>query len=224
MCCGASIEAGLVVTIDGGAATGKSTTARGVAAALRLLHVDSGSHYRALTLYAVRQGLAADDWRLAKELASLELGTVVREGRAFLTLNGAEPADAELRSDGVNAVVSAYAAEPTVRAKLKAYQRGQCAVARQHGLAGVVMEGRDIGTVIFPEAAHKFYLVCDDDARTRRRAAEGKAESVVERDRKDSSRQAAPLKQPEGAAVIDTGPLTPAEVVARIVARVRGGA
>lgn len=195
----------LIIAIDGGAAAGKSTTARALSERFHFLHVDTGSYYRALTAELLRAGLApADVPAVETSLATLALGTRVEGRRALMEVGGRIVPEAELRSPAVNAHVSHFAALPAVRAALLAYQRDQAAVARRHGFAGLVMEGRDIGTIIFPDADFRFFLHADPAERARRRAAEGQQDSITERDRLDSSRKAAPLACPVGAIDIDS--------------------
>jgi cytidylate kinase len=195
----------LIIAIDGGAAAGKSTTARALSERFHFLHVDTGSYYRALTAELLRAGLApADLSAVETALSTLALGTRVEGRRALMEVGGRVVPEAELRSPAVNAHVSHFAALPAVRAALLAYQRDQAAVARRHGFAGLVMEGRDIGTIIFPDADFRFFLHADPAERARRRAAEGQQDSIAERDRLDSSRKAAPLACPVGAIDIDS--------------------
>jgi cytidylate kinase len=211
----------IVVAIDGGAASGKSSTARGVSERTGLLHVDTGSHYRFVTHHLLRLGAAsADASALRSALARLVLGTRVDGRAARITIDGAEPGD-EIRSAEVNAHVSLFAAQPAVRAFLMDYQRGQAEVARAHGFPGLVMEGRDIGTVIFPHADLKLFLTADPAARERRRALEGHRDSITQRDQADTRRATAPLAQADDAVAIDSTHLTLEEVVSRVVALVR---
>ena len=120
----------------------------------------------------------------------------------------------------MNDAVSHFAAIPEVRAALLGYQRGQADAARRGGFRGLVMEGRDIGSVIFPDADFRFFLHAEPAERERRRAREGQQDRVAERDRIDSSRKAAPLSRPEGAISIDTTRLTIAEVADRMAAAI----
>ena len=207
----------LIVAIDGGAAAGKSTTARALSARFNFLHVDTGSHYRALTAELLRRGVeAADLAAVEKTLAALALGTRVDDRRAVIEVASRLVPETELRGPAVNSAVSHFAAIPAVRFALLAYQRDQARIAREHGFAGLVMEGRDIGTVIFPDADFRFFLHADPEERARRRAAEGQQDSVAERDRLDSSRKTAPLVCPPGATDIDSTFLSLEEVVARV--------
>jgi cytidylate kinase len=207
----------ILITIDGGAAAGKSTTARAVAEALDLLHVDTGAHYRTLTLWLIEQSLhELPEVALAQALAAAELGTAIQGRTARLAIGGAVPEPEQLRSEEVNQAVSRFAALPVAREALKSYQRSQRDVARDAGFKGLVMEGRDIGSVIFPEARHRFFLQADARARQARRNAEGQSDAIAQRDHADSTRKTAPLKCPEGAVKIDTTQLSVEQVVARI--------
>ena len=205
----------LIVAIDGGAASGKSTAARTLAERFNLLHVDTGSFYRALTAELLRRGVAAVDTAAVRAaVAKLAFGTLVEERAARMTIDGHSVPEEEIRGGRVNDHVSHFAALPEVRAALLAYQRGQVDVAESHGFQGLVMEGRDIGSVIFPNADFRYFLQADAEERTRRRAHEGRRDAVTERDRLDSSRATAPLACPDGATAIDATHLTRAEVVA----------
>lgn len=209
----------LIVAIDGGAAAGKSTTARALSARFNFLHIDTGSHYRALTAELLRLGVtASDSAAVERALPGLSLGSQVDGRRAAITVNGRLVPEGELRGPAVNAAVSHFAALPAVRSALLAYQRDQARIAREHGFAGLVMEGRDIGTVIFPSADFRFFLHADPEERARRRAAEGQQDSIAERDRLDSSRKTAPLVCPPGATDIDSTFLPLDAVVERVSA------
>ncbi len=203
----------IIVAIDGGAASGKSSSSRALSEQFNLLHVDTGSFYRAITAELIRQGVAAADHVAVKgALAGLPLGTRVEGRSARMEIAGRVAGD-EIRSREVNEQVSHFAAIPEVRTALLAYQRGQAGVARTRGFKGLVMEGRDIGSVIFPHADFRFFLQADPTERARRRANEGQQDSIAERDRLDSSRKTAPLAVPAGALSIDTTHLSLAEVV-----------
>ena len=213
-----ALRAGFVrVAVDGGAASGKSSTSRGVAARLGLMHVDTGSHYRSLTRALLAAGATpADPASVARALGDLRLGTALVGLSARLTLAGRLPEDAELRTPEVNASVSVFAALPAVRAALLQYQRGLVEVARAGGFAGVIMEGRDIGSVVLPDAEVRLFLEADADARTRRRAAEGQADPVGQRDLLDSTRLAAPLVCAPGVTRLDNTHRPLDEVIALV--------
>jgi cytidylate kinase len=207
-----------IIAIDGGAASGKSSTSRLLADRFNLLHVDTGSFYRHLTAELLRRGVPhADRAALTASLPTLQLSTRL-EGRSARMLVDGKPAGDEIRDQRVNDNVSHYAAIPEVRQVLLGYQRGQTEVARQHGFRGLVMEGRDIGSVIFPDADLRFFLHADPAERAKRRAAEGRQDSVAERDRLDSSRKNAPLVVPAGAIDIDSTFLTLEQVVDKMAA------
>jgi cytidylate kinase len=209
----------LIVAIDGGAASGKSSTARALAARFPFLHVDTGAHYRAITAEMLRRGIAPEEAAVSQALPELALGTRVQNGAALLEIGGRVPGD-EIRSPAVNAAVSHFAALRPVRAALLQYQRSQADVAQTHGFRGLIMEGRDIGSVIFPDASLRVFLHADPEERARRRAKEGQLDSVTERDRLDSSRQHAPLTCPPGAIDINSTHLSLEEVVAQIASLV----
>jgi cytidylate kinase len=205
-----------VVAIDGPAGSGKSTTARALAERLGLLYVDTGAMYRALTWAAARAGVdAADGPALAALLGAADMRLDVAGGETSVAWNGRD-ISAEIRSPDVEAAVSAVSAHPEVRRALVKLQR---AMGRQRG---VVMEGRDIGSVVFPLATAKIYLDASLEARAsrrlrqhRRRGVEIDFEAVrlevAERDRKDSGRAESPLCIPPDAMVIDNSELGPAE-------------
>jgi len=210
----------IIVAIDGGAASGKSSSARTLSERFHLLHVDTGSYYRALTAEMLRRGVPANDPAAVQAaLADVTLGTRV-EGRSARMEIGGRVAGDEIRSREVNDHVSHFAAIPALRNALLSYQRGQAEVARQHGFRGLVMEGRDIGSVIFPDATFRFFLHADQNERARRRASEGQQDSIAERDRLDSSRKTSPLACPPGATSIDTTHQTLVEVVEHMAAAI----
>lgn len=208
----------IIVAIDGGAASGKSSSSKILAERFNLLHVDTGSFYRHLTAELLARKVPADDPEALKSaLLTLRLSTEL-DGRSARMLVNGRPAGDEIRGAEVNANVSHYAAIPAVRQALLAYQRGQVDVARAHGFRGLVMEGRDIGSVIFPQADFRFFLHADPAERAKRRAAEGRQDSISERDRLDSSRKTSPLTCPDGAIDIDSTHLTLEQVVERMAA------
>lgn len=220
-----------VVAIDGPAGAGKTTVTRRVAGELGYLLVDTGALYRAVALAAERAGVAWDDAegvaRIARELAA-------RRGIAFeptsdggqrLLLDG-EDVSTAIRTQSMGEGASKVSAIPAVRDALLDIQR----TSGRGG--GVVLEGRDIGTVVFPDAEAKFYLTASIDVRAGRRHAELMARGidadldevrreVAERDRRDSTRPVAPLRQAPDAILLDSSALTIDEVVAAIVSRVR---
>ena len=207
--------------MDGGAAVGKSSTSRALAERLNLMHVDTGGHYRTLTSALLKAGVTPEDASVAERLSAMQLQTALDGRSAHLSVNDEVPAEGDIRSPEVNASVSKFAAIPAIRQALFDYQRGQAEVALTEGFAGLIMEGRDIGSVIFPDADHRFFLEADEATRTARRAKEGQTDSIADRDKMDTSRKNAPLICPEGATRVDTGPRTLEEVVDHIIGQIR---
>ncbi len=195
------------IAIDGPAASGKSTVARLLAERLNLIMVNSGEMYRAVTLAVMQHGVnPCDPITVADLVKTINLCCIVENGGSQILLDGEYPGNA-LRSDNVNAAVSAVAAVPEVRHLLVALQRGLL----QHG--DLVMEGRDIGSIVFPNTPYKIYIEASEEIRRQRRAAEGQTDSVGERDRQDSARKTSPLVVPDGAEVIDSSQMGIEEVV-----------
>ena len=210
----------IIVAIDGGAASGKSSSSRTLSDRFDLLHVDTGSYYRALTAELLRQGVQPDDQQAMRAtLNSLKFSTRLNGRSAEMEINGRVAGD-EIRSREVNDAVSHFAAIPELRASLLAYQRGLADVAREKGFRGLVMEGRDIGSVIFPSADFRFFLHADAGERERRRADQGLHDQIRECDRIDSSRKASPLTCPPGATSINTTHVTLDQVVEQMAAAI----
>jgi cytidylate kinase len=206
----------IIVAIDGGAAAGKSSTARALGERFNLLHADTGSYFRAVTAEMLRLGVSPGDLPAVRSaLGTLRLGTRVTGRSAEMEIAG-RVAGHEIRGVEVNSAVSHFAAIPELRATLLAYERGQAPIARAGGFRGLVMDGRDIGSVIFPNADFRFFLHADTAERTRRRAQEGQPDAVAERDRIDSSRSTAPLSCPAGAISIDSTHMTLGQVIDRM--------
>lgn len=208
-----------IIAIDGPAGSGKSTVAREVARRLGLDWLDTGAMYRSVALAALRRGIDPADAEAVARLAAA-VGIEVGE-RVYL--DGAD-VTAEIRSPDVDRAVSVVAANPAVRAEMVRRQR---AWAAERG--GGVVEGRDIGSVVFPDAELKVYLTASDEVRARRRAAERAgadtetvAAAIARRDRLDATRAASPLVVPEGAVVIDTTDRTVADVADAIVGMLVG--
>ena len=211
----------IIVAIDGGAASGKSSSSRTLSDRFSLLHVDTGSFYRAITAEFLRRNVPAANLAAVRAtLEELKFSTRLEGRSAQMEIGGRIVPDAEIRTRHVNDHVSHFAAIPEVRTALLAYQRGQANVARRHGFRGLVMEGRDIGSVIFPDATFRFFLHAHPEERARRRASEGGQDSIAERDRIDSSRKTAPLACPAGAISIDTTNVTLPEVVEMMARRI----
>ncbi|MDP4610887.1 MAG: (d)CMP kinase [Opitutales bacterium] len=205
-----------IIAIDGGAATGKSSTSRGLADKLDLMHVDTGAHYRTLTYAMLKVGASPESDNISELLGALSLDTTLEGRSARLSINNEVPADSAIRSPEVNANVSKFAAIETVRQKLFNYQRSLAEVAQSANYTGLVMEGRDIGSIIFPDADHRFFLHADEATRAARRANEGQTDSIAARDQMDKTRKTAPLVCPEGATQVDTAPFTLEEVIEKI--------
>jgi cytidylate kinase len=203
----------IIVAIDGGAAAGKSSAARALSERFNLLHADTGSYYRAATSEMLRRGATPGDLESVKAaIAGMHLETRVEGRSARVQISGRTPGD-EIRSREVNDAVSHFAAIPELRSALLAYQRGQADIARKAGFAGLVMEGRDIGSMIFPNADFRFFLSADSSEREKRRLRQGQDDKVAERDRLDSTRKTSPLAQSADSVAIDTTHLTVSEVV-----------
>jgi len=212
----------IIIAVDGGAAAGKSSTSRALSEKFNLLHVDTGAHYRTVTLALKNAGISPSDTsEIKKQLATLPLDTTIFGHTARLAINKVIPDDAELRTPEINTFVSAFAALPQIRQFLFNYQRSQVALAHEKNFSGIIMEGRDIGSVILPDANLKIFLEADTSARNARREAEGRADSISQRDKTDSSRKVAPLKIPNDAIRIDSTHLSLEEVVEKISSLVR---
>lgn len=212
-------RAALVVAIDGPGGVGKSTVSRAVANQLGLNHLDTGAFYRAATLAVLRRGVEPDDGPAVETVVASVSMDQTDDGRT--SLNGEDVSQA-IRSEEVTANVSAVSAIPEVRRRLVESQ--QLWVHRRGGAA--VVEGRDIGTVVFPGAGVKIFLDADPNVRAARRSGESGsgadtvAAALARRDHLDSSRRVSPLAAAEDAVVIDTTDLTIDEVVDQIVSLV----
>lgn len=198
----ASITPHFAIAIDGPAASGKSTIARELAKRLGLVMVNSGAMYRAVTWQVLQQQLDPHDRdAVVRLLDSLDIRCGDDGATSTITINGRDPGEA-LRSPEVNAQVSAIAAIPEVRNRLVALQREYLT------RTNVVMEGRDIGSVVFPDTPYKIYVDAAEHVRAARRVEMGEVDSVAKRDAADSGRTTAPLIVAEGATVLDNSDLT----------------
>jgi CMP/dCMP kinase len=205
----------LVIAIDGPAASGKSSVARALARRLGFVYVNTGAMYRAVTWLAVTKGVpTADATRVHQLLHFTEIECGVAAGESTILLDGIDPTP-HLVSEDVNANVSAIATIAEVRRVLVAKQR---AYARDHD---IVMEGRDIGSAVFPDTPYKFYIDASPEVRARRRASQGLQDSVAARDKVDSTRRTSPLIIAEDAHVIDSSNLTIDGVAGEIVGRLK---
>ena len=214
---------GPIVTLDGPAGAGKTSTAREVARRLGLRHLDSGALYRALTFALLQSGVPPERWAELRvdELGALGVTQVGRED-GFEVRVGGRVVDRELRTPEVTSHVSLLARIPAARECLLDLQRAAGAEG------GLVADGRDMGTVVFPDAEVKVFLVAALEERARRRLLEGGAEpgattlaaeaqAIARRDEQDSGREVSPLQRPEGAVEIDTTGLAFEEQVEAIV-------
>ncbi|MCV7250817.1 (d)CMP kinase [Mycobacterium hackensackense] len=212
----------LTVALDGPAGTGKSSVSRGLAHALGARYLNTGAMYRIVTLAVLRAGVDLSDTDRVAEVADkvdLAVGYDPDFDTAFLA---GEDVSREIRGDEVTAAVSAVSAVPAVRAKLVQLQRELAA-----GEGAVVVEGRDIGTVVLPDADVKIYLTASAEERARRRNAQNIANGlpddyeavladVVRRDHLDSSRAVSPMRAAEDALIVDTSAMSESEVVTHL--------
>ncbi len=214
------------IAIDGPAGSGKSTVALMVARELGFLYVDTGAMYRAVTLQALREGIDLNDWEAVERVAASASIKLIPGGNSMLRvlLNG-EDVTREIRSPEISRSVSLVARVPAVRNRLVELQRSMA------GRGGVVMEGRDIGTVVLPDAQVKIFLTASPGERARRRREEllqkganvdqrQVEEEILTRDKIDTQRDTSPLKPALDAEVIDSSTIPPEQVVKMILARV----
>lgn len=221
-----------VVAIDGPSGSGKSSVSRGVARALGLDYLDTGAMYRAMTWFMLQHGVdVADISAVAAMAGQPAIDSVTDPDAPGITVDRTDAAEA-IRGPAVTAAVSAVSAVPQVRARLVDLQREEVHRSAQRG-RGIVVEGRDIGSVVLPDADLKVYLTADLAVRAARRAAQdaelahGSAghdathADLLRRDRHDSSRAVAPLTMADGAVEVDATDLTLEETIATVVALVR---
>lgn len=207
-----------VITLDGGAASGKSSTAKAVANKLHFLYVDSGGHYRAVTHMLLEAGIKPNELeKVITYLKDAPIETSIENNFAQIKIKGKILTDKELRSDAVNGAVSHFAAIPEVRQYLFDYQREQKEIAQEKGFKGIILEGRDMGTVVFKDADFHYFLEADEETRSLRRKNQGQNDSIAKRDALDKSRKTAPLTCPEDFTKIDTSKLSLNEVVGKIL-------
>ncbi len=235
----ATTPATAVVAVDGPSGSGKSSVSRGVARELGLRYLDTGAMYRAVTWAVLRDGIdLADVDAIAATAQRVHLGWSLDPDRSVILVDGLDVSDA-VRERAVTSAVSAVAAEPRTRSVLVQRQREAVAEAVAGG-RGIVVEGRDIGSVVLPDADLKVWLVADPAVRAARRAAEdvaagrvpatapqpvaqlvAVAEDLARRDTADSTRAASPTAQAPDAVVVDATELSLADVIAAVVALVR---
>lgn len=209
----------LVIAVDGTSGSGKSSTSRGVADRLGLRYLDTGAMFRAMTWWLLHAGVDVTDAdAVAARVDEPEIVSGTNPITPTITVDGVDVSLA-IRGDDVTAAVSPVSVVPEVRARLLVIQR------QAIGAGGIVVEGRDIGSVVWPQAEVKVYLSADPSARAQRRAAEqggadvaATQQSLLERDRIDSGRAVAPLTMADGSVHIDTTAFTLDEVIGQIVA------
>jgi cytidylate kinase len=204
-----------VIAIDGPAASGKSSVARELARQLGFVYVNSGAIYRAITWHILQKGIDPEDSpRIAEALQSAVITCGLQDNESRILINEMDPAE-HLRDDHVNESVAGVSQFPAVRQivaeKLHEY-------AQSHDL---IVEGRDIGSVVFPDTPYKFYTDASPQVRLQRRAAQGGRDEIALRDRADSLRLVSPLVIAKDACVIDTSHLTIDGVVSQIIARLK---
>jgi CMP/dCMP kinase len=212
----------LIIAVDGPSGSGKSSVSRGVARALGLRYLDTGAMYRAMTWWMLREGVpVGDPDAVAARVGEAELSCDTDPAAPGIAVDGTD-VSGPIRTPEVTAAVSAVAAVPEVREHLVALQR------RIIGEGRIVVEGRDIGTIVAPEAPVKIYLTATADVRAQRRNAELAGASVTatqaamaRRDRLDSTRQASPLARAADAVELDTTRLDLDEVIAEVLRAVR---
>ena len=214
------------IAIDGPAGAGKSTIAKNVAKELSFIYVDTGAMYRAMALYLHRNGISADDpEKSAAGCGGADISIQYRDGEQVVLLAG-ENVNAWLRTEEVSAMASKSSAVPRVRERLLQLQQELAATQN------VVMDGRDIGTVVLPDAQVKIYLTASVEVRAKRRYLEQKAKGekvdlkeieaeIAERDHRDMTREVAPLKLADDAVLVDSSDMTIDEVAQRILAIVK---
>ena len=208
-------KAPIVIAIDGTSASGKSTNSKLLAKALNFVHVDTGAMYRTLAWYCLKHRVDVQDAKaVAAACRRWKTSLKCADSNAYLVADGYYPAQ-EIRTAEVSAAVPHVAAVPKVREWMKKTQR-ECI---QFG--SLVMEGRDIGTNVFPETEFKYYLDAKLEERSRRRAADGIEENLAARDQRDSQRAAAPLMIALGAKVINNSHMTSEQTSGMILADIK---
>ena len=204
-----------VVAIDGPAASGKSSVTRELARRLGFAYLNSGAIYRAITWHILQKGIdVGESDRVAHAVESAQITCCLRDNELCIFIDNVDPGD-YLRDDRVNESVSRVSSIPRVREIVVEKMREHA-----HG-RDLVIEGRDIGSVVFPGTPYKFYVDASPEVRAQRRAAQGHRDEIAQRDRADSSRAASPLVVAKDAEVIDTSTMSIHEVVDAILARLK---
>ena len=200
-----------VIAIDGPAASGKSSVARGLSRQLGFVYVNSGAIYRAITWHILQKKIHPEDSdRIAGALRVAGIMSRLQDNESRILIGGVDPGE-HLRDDPVNKSVAAVSQFPVVR-QLVAKKLHED--AQSHDL---IVEGRDIGSVVFPDAPYKFYIDASPEVRLQRRAAQGERDEIAIRDRADSLRAVSPLVIAKDAQVIDTSHLTIQQVIDQII-------
>lgn len=206
----------ITISLDGAAGSGKSTTANAICKKYKYIHVDTGLHYRAVSLHLLNLNISPVDAPAFIHSHSVLLTSELNNFSVNLLVDGIHYSKSELRNERMNREVSYYARLPEVRSLLLKYQRGLPEFGKKLGFSGVIMDGRDIGSVILPNADIKIFLHADLQVRQTRRLSDGENDSISARDQIDSTRKVAPLTCPNDAFSIDTGKL-PIEKVVKII-------
>ena len=204
------------ISLDGAAGSGKSTTAQAICQKYKYIHVDTGLHYRALSLFFLNKNIPPELVPQYLLSDTVNLTSQLDEFTVKLFVEGTYFSKKELRNERMNKEVSYYARIPEVRSLLLKYQRGLVKYGLDQGFSGIIMDGRDIGSVVLPDANLKVFLHAEIDVRQGRRLSDGERDSISKRDNIDSTRKVAPLMCPDGALSINTGILSVDEVVSVI--------
>ena len=204
------------ISLDGAAGSGKSTTAQAICQKYKYIHVDTGLHYRALSLFFLNKNILPDLVPQYLLSDNVDLTSQLEEFSVKLFVDGIYYSKKQLRNERMNKEVSYYARIPEVRTLLLKYQRGLVKYGFDLGFSGIIMDGRDIGSVVLPDANLKVFLHAEIDVRQGRRLSDGEHDSISKRDNIDSTRKVAPLMCPNGAISINTGILSVNEVVSLI--------
>jgi len=210
----------IIIALDGAAGSGKSTTAQAICEKYKYIHVDTGLHYRAVSLHLLNLNISSEDAPEYLLSSPLILSSKLDGFSVQLFIDGVHYPISELRTERMNREVSYYARLPEVRSLLLDYQRRLPDFGRKLGFSGVIMDGRDIGSVILPDADLKIYLHADLEVRQNRRLSDGERDSISARDQIDSTRKVAPLACPEDALSIDTSELPLDQVLQLISHRI----
>lgn len=193
------------IALDGAAGSGKSTTATAICQKFNYIHVDTGLHFRSICFYLIKKNISPNSVLEYLKFNPINLRTQLKGSAMFLSIDNYQFKTDQLRNETMNQKVSHYARLPEVRSILLTYQRNLPQIGQKHGFSGIVMDGRDIGSVVLPEANLKFFLHADASVRQTRRNTDGEKDSITKRDILDSTRKIAPLVCPKDAFPIDTG-------------------